>query len=290
MHKCLMNSRESVTVRFFALLLAAVVGVLGPLMVADAKARDAAFKRLITIGETSLRKAPRIDGEILTVIPNGTTVAVGDCHGGWCRLSWRGQAGYAVDHNLGFAETPRWPNVPMIAWPGAYGSLQKAGKTAREGEESKEHKENEAGESGPEHSFVLEIGTAGEWALNGERPNFGGTIAAEIEPIENWLELEFGLSTLATAGHTEVSGDLLFKKPFRLSSTSEFMIGAGPSYSPTLNGPDRGGAWSAELALDWMFWPTKNVGWFIEPTWSVNPRNGQRSAGVSAGILIGFPK
>jgi len=136
----------------------------------------------------------------------------------------------------------------------------------------------------------LEIGTAGEWPLSGERPNFGGTIAGEIEPIENWLEIEFGLSTLATAGHTELSGDILFKKPFRLSPTVEFMVGAGPSYSHTLNGPGRGGTWSAEFALDWMFWPTKNVGWFIEPTWSVNPRNGQQSAAVSVGVLIGFPK
>jgi hypothetical protein len=285
-----MNSSESIIVRFFTLLLAAVAGVLAPLMAAGAQARDGAFRRLITIGETGLRKAPRTDSEILTIIPKGTTVAAGDCRGGWCRVSWRRYAGYAVDRDLGFAETLQWLNTPMIAWPGAFGSPQKAGKTARERDEGKETKENEAEDSGPEHSLVLEIGTAGEWPLNGERPNFGGTIAVEIEPIENWLELEFGLSTLATAGHTELSGDLLFKKPFRLSSTSEFMIGAGPSYSHTLNGPERGGAWSAELALDWMFWPAKNTGWFIEPTWSVNPRNGQRSAGVSVGILIGFPK
>jgi hypothetical protein len=177
------------------------------------------------------------------------------------------------------------PNVPVAAPPSDYGSSQKIEKTARE------HKEHEHEESGfPEHSFILEIGTAGEWPFNGERPNFGGTIAAEIEPIENWLELEFGLSTLATAGHTELSADLLFKKPFRLSPTAEFMVGAGPSFSRTVNGPERGDSWSAEFALDWMFWPTKNIGWFVEPTWSVNPRNGQQSAAVSIGILIGFPK
>jgi hypothetical protein len=141
-----------------------------------------------------------------------------------------------------------------------------------------------------EHSFILEIGAAGEWPLGGERPNFGGTIAGEVEPIENWLELEFGFTTLATAGHAELSGDLLFKKPFRLSPTVEFMAGLGPSFSRTLNGLERGDAWSVEFALDWMFWPTKNLGWFIEPTWSVNPRNGQQSAAVSVGILIGFPK
>jgi hypothetical protein len=70
----------------------------------------------------------------------------------------------------------------------------------------------------------------------------------------------------------------------------EFMIGAGPSLSQTLNGPERGTSVSAEFALDFMFWPTRDVGWYIEPTSSVNPRNGQQSAAVSIGMLIGFPK
>jgi len=143
-------------------------------------------------------------------------------------------------------------------------------------------------ERSAEHGLVLEIGPAGEWPLNGERPNFGGTIAAEITPIENWLELEFGLTTLSTTGHTETSADLLFKKPFRLLPTMEFMIGAGPSFSRTLNGPDRGNTVSAEFALDFMFWPTKDLGWFVEPTWSINPKNGQQSVALSAGLLIGF--
>jgi hypothetical protein len=63
-----------------------------------------------------------------------------------------------------------------------------------------------------------------------------------------------------------------------------------PIYSQTLNGPERGGTWSAEFLLDWMFWPTKNLGWFIEPAWSVNPKNGQHSAAVGVGVLTGFPK
>ena len=141
-----------------------------------------------------------------------------------------------------------------------------------------------------DHAFILEIGTAGEWPLSGDRPNFGGTFAIETTPIENWLELEFGLTTLATAGRTEMSGDLLFKKPFKLSPTVEFMIGAGPSISKTLNGPDQAISVSPEVALDFMFWPTKNIGWFVEPTWSVNPRNGQQSAAVNVGILVGFPQ
>jgi hypothetical protein len=139
-----------------------------------------------------------------------------------------------------------------------------------------------------EHKFVLELGTSGEWPLNDERPNFGGTFAVEFEPIENWLELELGITTLNTTGHSDLSGDLLFKKPFKITPSFEFMIGAGPSVSQTLNGPDRGTKVSAEFALDFMFWPTKDVGWFFEPTYSINPRTGERSAAFSVGLLFGF--
>jgi hypothetical protein len=136
---------------------------------------------------------------------------------------------------------------------------------------------------------VLEISPAGEWPLN-DRPNFGGMFAVEKTIIENWLEIEVGLTTLGTTGHTELSGDILFKKPFRISPTFEFMIGAGPSISQALNGEDRSTTVSAAFALDFMFWPSKNVGWFIEPTWTINPRNGQHSFGASAGLLIGIPQ
>jgi hypothetical protein len=279
-----MNSSESVSARFLSLLFAASLSVLAMPMVAGVKAHGEEFRLLATTVNTNLRKASRTDSEVLVVVPNGMTVRVGTCRDGWCRVSWKGKDGYAIRRNLGIPTTPSWPNVPVTAGPGDHSSLQKTAKAAREQEEH-EHEE-----SSPEHSFVLEIGTAGEWPLNDEHPNFGGAIAAEVEPIENWLELEFSLSTLATAGHTELSGDLLFKKPFRLSPTVEFMVGAGPSFSRTLDGPDRGDAWSPEFALDWMFWPTKNIGWFIEPTWSVNPRNGQQSTAVSIGVLIGFSK
>ena len=270
--------------RFSALLFAALTGSIGHVTVADAKMRGEEFRPFTTTAETNLRKAPRADGEVLALIPKGMRVEVGDCRDGWCRVSWNGQDGYAIGRNFGIAAAPRWANVSVAVRPTDYASSQKTAKSAREREERELEKD------GPEHSFILEIGAAGEWPLNGAGPNFGGMIAGEIEPIENWLELEFGLTTLATAGHTELSGDVLFKKPFRLSPTVEFMVGAGPSFSRTLNGRDLGDSWSAEFALDWMFWPTKNVGWFIEPTWSVNPRNGQHSAAVSIGILVGFPK
>jgi hypothetical protein len=141
-----------------------------------------------------------------------------------------------------------------------------------------------------DHWLVLEIGPAGEWPLKGEKNNFGGSFAIESTLIENWLEIEFGLTALSTSGRSEWSGDLLLKKPFRISPEFEFMVGAGPSIGKTLNGPDRDTDVSATFALDFMFWPTKNLGWFVEPTWSINPKNGHQAIGASAGILIGIPE
>jgi uncharacterized protein YraI len=281
-----MNSSEP-NARLFVTLLFTAFSCIFAALAADAKEASEEFKPLMTIAQTNLRKGPQTDSEILTLIPKGTTVAVGDCRNRWCRVSWNGQDGYAIGRNLGIAAAMWWPNAVVAAGGDGHGSSQKTAKAAHRNEESEQH---ERDERYPEHSFVLEIGTAGEWPLNGEHPNFGGTIAGEVEPIEDWLELEFGLTTLATAGHTELSADLLFKKPFHLSPTAEFMAGLGPSFSRTINGLERGDSWSVEFALDWMFWPTKNFGWFIEPTWSVNPRNGQQSAAVSIGILIGFSK
>jgi hypothetical protein len=141
-----------------------------------------------------------------------------------------------------------------------------------------------------EHWIVLEIGPAGEWPLKGDKNNFGGSFALESTLIENWLELEVGLTALSTSGRSEWSGDLLFKKPFRISPEFELMVGAGPSIGKALNGPDRDTDVSATFALDFMFWPTKNLGWFLETTWSINPRNGHQAIGATAGILIGIPE
>jgi hypothetical protein len=140
-----------------------------------------------------------------------------------------------------------------------------------------------------EHALVVEIGPAAEWPLHRDRPNYGGNIAAENEVIDNWLELEFGITGLDTSGHREVSGDLLFKKPFRLSPTVELMLGAGPSVTQTLNGRDKGTSASAEFVLDFMFWPSPRVGWYVEPAWNVTPGTGQKSFGVTGGLVIGFP-
>jgi hypothetical protein len=139
------------------------------------------------------------------------------------------------------------------------------------------------------HSLVLEIGPAAEWPLHGERPNYGGTIAVEKEVIENWLELELGITALGTSGQRELSADLLFKKPFRLSPAVEFMVGAGPSITRTLTGPDKGTSAAVQFVIDFMFWSSKNVGWYVEPAMSITPETGKKSLGVTGGLVIGLP-
>ena len=91
----------------------------------------ATAKPIATSGETNLRKGPGTDTEILTLIPKGTTVEVGDCGNGWCKVSWNGQDGYAIARNLGMApvlQPPRGPiappgyryGPPMVYAPGPY--------------------------------------------------------------------------------------------------------------------------------------------------------------------------
>lgn len=137
-----------------------------------------------------------------------------------------------------------------------------------------------------DHGWVLEIGPAAEWPLQGDMPNYGATIAVEREVIDGWLEIELGASGLWTSGRGELSYDLLFKKPFTLSPTVELMVGAGPSFSQPLDGTP--GTVGISFALDLMVWPQPKVGWFIEPTYSVVPGSGQSSMGATAGILFRF--
>jgi hypothetical protein len=97
--------------------------------------------------------------------------------------------------------------------------------------------------------------------------------AAEIAPIEDWLEIEAGVSALATTRHTELSEDVVFKKPFRLTSTAELMIGLGPFVSHTSSHPDVGSSHGVEIVFDFMFWPHKTRGWYLEEAILVRARS-----------------
>jgi hypothetical protein len=140
-----------------------------------------------------------------------------------------------------------------------------------------------------EHSAVLEIGGAGALDLSEDHAaHGGGSIAVEKTVIDNWLELELGVSLTHGGGETELAGGLLFKKPFRLSSKVEFMIGVGPELVHSL-GAQGGTAPGLVSVLDFMFWPNRNVGWYLEPGYEVVFDHGSKHVvNATAGLLIGF--
>jgi hypothetical protein len=75
---------------------------------------------------------------------------------------------------------------------------------------------------------ILEVGAATNWNFNGGAATFAPNLAAECTPMENWLELEAGVSPFYTRNSTEWDTDFLFKKPWTLSKKAEFMVGVGP--------------------------------------------------------------
>jgi hypothetical protein len=139
-----------------------------------------------------------------------------------------------------------------------------------------------------EHAAVLEIGGAAEWE-RGDGPHYGASVAVEITPIENLLELEFGVSALHVEDGTELSLDVLFKKPFHFSAQVEFMIGLGPALVH-VPGDGEGGTFpGVEMVLDFMFWPSKDIGWYVEPGYDLLFHDGtQHGLGVTAGLLVGW--
>ena len=80
-----------------------------------------------------------------------------------------------------------------------------------------------------EPAAVIELGAAANRSLTEGQSSFGPTVAVEVTPIENWLELEAGITTLFRRHSTEWSIDFLFKKPWTLSDKMEFMLGLAPS-------------------------------------------------------------
>ncbi len=49
---------------------------------------------------------------------------------------------------------------------------------------------------GKENKAILEVGAATSWNVSGGAATYAPNLAVEIEPIENWLELEAGGSGL----------------------------------------------------------------------------------------------
>src|SRR5690242_5403552 len=66
-------------------------------------ATGATAKPIAVSTDTNLRKSAGTDGEVVTLIPKGTTVEIGKCNNGWCAASLNGQDGFVIARNVGMA-------------------------------------------------------------------------------------------------------------------------------------------------------------------------------------------
>ena len=139
---------------------------------------------------------------------------------------------------------------------------------------------------------VIEIGAVPSRNLKNRTSSLGPTVAVEISPIENWLELEAGVTPSIGNHTTEWATDLLFKKPWTLSKRAEFMIGAGPEWIHANESGAVSNSAGVEAALDFMFWPggKHRFGWYLEPGYDYSfGRGHEQSVGISGGLLIAIP-
>jgi hypothetical protein len=143
-----------------------------------------------------------------------------------------------------------------------------------------------------EPAAIVELGAAAGWNLEDGGSSFGPTVAVEVTPIENWLELEAGVTPLFGRHSTEWATDLLLKKPWTLSEKAEFMCGVGPEWVHTRAYGITTNSVAGEAVLDFMFWPSAKhrLGWYLEPGYEYNfGRGHEQSVGLSGGLLIAIP-
>jgi len=139
---------------------------------------------------------------------------------------------------------------------------------------------------------VIEVGGAAFRSVTDSSNSFGPSVAVEVTPIKNWLELEFGTTALFRRHSTEWGTDLLFKKPWDISPKVEFMFGIGPEWDHTNAFGVKRNSVSAEAVGDFMFWPSRKhrFGWYLEPTYEYNfARGHEQSFGITGGLLISIP-
>jgi len=139
-----------------------------------------------------------------------------------------------------------------------------------------------------DHSIVYELGWAGDYSRAEGFHAKGATFAFEVTPVPDRLELEGGVAAIRANGVTETSVDLLFKKPWTLSKHIEFMAGIGPDVIHA-TGAEAGTFWGLSAVGDLMFWPKKNVGWYVEPGYEADFRAGTTRQGfaMAGGLIIG---
>ena len=140
------------------------------------------------------------------------------------------------------------------------------------------------------HVAVLELGAEGEREISERTSHLGPVVGIEFEPIENWLEVEFGATTYRSQGATNWKLDLPFKIPFRLSSTVELMPGLAPTWAHTTQPGEQPSTWGAEALIDLFFWRSKWFGWYLEPSYGITFANGNKtSAALTGGLFFAIP-
>lgn len=140
-----------------------------------------------------------------------------------------------------------------------------------------------------DHTLIVGVGGATELELGDGSLHPGANLMVEWDAIENWLEFEAGASVLAADHGVEVPIELLVKKPFKLASWAEFMIGLGPELVQ-VTGTNKGTYFGGEVAVDLMFWPWgRRVGLWVEPEFDLTYQHGASSGiGTTGGLLIGW--
>jgi hypothetical protein len=175
--------------------------------------------------------------------------------------------------------------APLVA--GAFVAF--LSRTARAGSDGAREKDRD---DDIEHTIVVGVGGAAEVELADGSVHPGANVMIEWDAIENWLELELGVSVLAASGGVSVPIDLLVKKPFKLARWAEVMIGVGPEVVQMAGaaGAGTGTYFGGAAALDFMFWPwDPHVGLWVEPECDLVFHDGASSGlGASGGVLFGW--
>jgi hypothetical protein len=141
-----------------------------------------------------------------------------------------------------------------------------------------------------DHGAVFELGFDEEREISERISHLGPAVGIEIEPVENWLEIELGAATYRNQGVRSWELELPFKKPFRLSSTIEIMPGLGPTWTSAARLGGRATSWGAEAVIDLFFWRTRRKGWYLEPSYGIELGGGNaKSAALSGGIFFSLP-
>jgi len=145
---------------------------------------------------------------------------------------------------------------------------------------------------GKDHVAVVELGGAAFWNVRDAASSFGPSVAVEVTPIENWLELEAGTALVFRRHSTEWGTDLVFKKPWDLSKKVELMLGVGPEWVHAKQYGVTTNSVSTEAVADFMFWRSAKhkFGLYVEPTYEYSfGRGHEQSLGFTGGLLISLP-